>query len=641
MDEQAFINLFFNYMQSPLLNKRELERLIKDIERVFPKSAILQYYIGFYYDQIGKTDLSKKKFKECIKLMPFFSQPYLHLGNTLLAENKCEEAERILSQIFGVKTIDPKSGSLARCINLADQMQIGVMLQTAYHKINKRKESGKVLHKMKKMLESPENKLDKSDSFYALWSKQIYLALSNATRTTDPEKSVQYLLDGCQIIPSQNPQVTAVHKQLLDKLLVDMHYSMRVSSIFPTVSRMVSNVYSQFAVPKFHYKSPSKQKIHIAYLSPDFNKNAVGLFLTPFLQHFDKNTFHVYVFYTNACSDEFTNVFKSYPGITWVDAAGMDNATLFNSIKFEHNIDILVDLISAGVDNRMELMAMGPANVIINYLGYPGTSFLPTVTHRLVDGITDPPNYHCHEKSCTETLLRMPRCFLCFSMFNNINDVPLAAPFPSSSNKIYAGIMNKSLKYHPQIISAWKAILHANKNLVLCIKSDECSVSPSQELYDFPQDQIQIIPFVNSLEEYLQQFNRFHFCLDTFPYSGTTTTCTSLYMGVPVFTIYDPSNPHVSNVSASIIMNTDPDLASTFVTKDTSHYVDSVTEYIKGHHDHSLEFRKSLRQKFTKLMDPQKFMKEYEHVLLDVLKKSTFDGPSDILSLGVEEFKCV
>lgn len=645
-------------MQSPLTNKEELERLIKDIEKKFPKSPILQYYIGFYFDEIGQKELAKAKFSKCIKLLPFFSQPYLHLANILLCEKQYSDAERTLVDIFGKKTIDPKSGSLSRSLNLTEQMQIGVMLQTSLDKGKKTTESKKVLLKMKRLLDSPESKLHKTDPFYVLWSKQIHLALANNTRTINPQKSIEYLLDGCkESALSQIPQINAIQKQLLSKLFVDMHYSTTdLKDIFQTTKRLVSDAYSDMLVPKFHYKNPSKQKIHIGYLSPDFNKNAVGLFLTPFLKHFDKNTFKVHVFYTNPCTDEFTTVFQNYPGVTWINAADMDDATLFNSIKFEHNIDILVDLISAGIGNRMELIAMGPADIIVNYLGYPGTSFLPTVTHKLVDNFSDPPGYD-HENTYTEKLIRMRRCFLCFTLFENIDHVPIEVSLPitdQASPKIYAGVMNKSLKFHPHILEAWRKILHANENLVLCIKNDkEDSPDHLIELlnnHNIPQNRIQIIPFQKTLENYLEQFNRFHFCLDTFPYSGTTTTCTSLFMGVPVFTIYDPHNPHVSNVSASIIQNTDETLAHTLLCKDIDHYVDSVTTFCQSPSlpTCDTQFRKSLRSKFLQAMDPACFMAEYENIIRNVVQTQDKTLPtssnvirSPVLSLGEAEHKYV
>jgi predicted O-linked N-acetylglucosamine transferase (SPINDLY family) len=46
----------------------------------------------------------------------------------------------------------------------------------------------------------------------------------------------------------------------------------------------------------------------------------------------------------------------------------------------------------------------------------------------------------------------------------------------------------------------------------------------------------------------------YFFCsLDTFPYAGTTTTCESLYMGVPCVTM--AGSVHAHNVGVSLLSN--------------------------------------------------------------------------------------
>jgi predicted O-linked N-acetylglucosamine transferase (SPINDLY family) len=58
-------------------------------------------------------------------------------------------------------------------------------------------------------------------------------------------------------------------------------------------------------------------------------------------------------------------------------------------------------------------------------------------------------------------------------------------------------------------------------------------------------------PFTTTSEEHLASYRHLDISLDTFPYNGTTTTCESLWMGVPVVGIM--GNRHASRVTASIL----------------------------------------------------------------------------------------
>jgi len=55
----------------------------------------------------------------------------------------------------------------------------------------------------------------------------------------------------------------------------------------------------------------------------------------------------------------------------------------------------------------------------------------------------------------------------------------------------------------------------------------------------------------SSIYSHLELFGKVDISLDTFPYNGTTTTCESLWMGVPV--VAKEGISHVSRVSVSLL----------------------------------------------------------------------------------------
>ena len=64
-------------------------------------------------------------------------------------------------------------------------------------------------------------------------------------------------------------------------------------------------------------------------------------------------------------------------------------------------------------------------------------------------------------------------------------------------------------------------------------------------------DRIMMTPFTVTTEEHLACYSHLDISLDTFPYNGTTTTCESLWMGVPVVGIL--GDRHASRVTASVL----------------------------------------------------------------------------------------
>jgi predicted O-linked N-acetylglucosamine transferase (SPINDLY family) len=103
------------------------------------------------------------------------------------------------------------------------------------------------------------------------------------------------------------------------------------------------------------------------------------------------------------------------------------------------------------------------------------------------------------------------------------------------------GSFNRLNKLRPDVIALWAELLHAqpsSRMLLGAIATDE----DEQLLIDWFADagisrERLMFRRRSSIPVYLQQHFHVDICLDTFPYTGSTTVLNSLWMGVPTLTI--------------------------------------------------------------------------------------------------------
>jgi predicted O-linked N-acetylglucosamine transferase (SPINDLY family) len=91
-----------------------------------------------------------------------------------------------------------------------------------------------------------------------------------------------------------------------------------------------------------------------------------------------------------------------------------------------------------------------------------------------------------------------------------------------------------------------------------------------------PRDRLDLVDRVPRLE-YMGLYGRADVCLDTFPYNGHTTTCDSLFMGVPVVSM--AGRTHVARMGLSI--NAALGLEHTLVARSLPDYVKLAVDITK------------------------------------------------------------
>ena len=109
-----------------------------------------------------------------------------------------------------------------------------------------------------------------------------------------------------------------------------------------------------------------------------------------------------------------------------------------------------------------------------------------------------------------------------------------------NSGTFTLGSFNNYSKISDETILVWSKILKKIKNSKLILKS---SVSYSEihfkELFD-KEGILNKVTFKsrsNNFEQHIDLYKDIDLCLDTFPYTGVTTTCEALWMNVPVISM--------------------------------------------------------------------------------------------------------
>ena len=298
-------------------------------------------------------------------------------------------------------------------------------------------------------------------------------------------------------------------------------------------------------------RSPTR-KLKIGYVSPDFRDHSVYYFMAPLLRAHDRSQFEIFCYADVGQPDWATADIKALSD-HWRDISHASDEAVALAIE-KDGIDLLIDLAGHMIGNRLSVFAKKPAPVQCSWLGYPGTTGLPTIDYRLVDAVTDPKGEadRCH----SEKLLRLPGCFLGYQPPAEAIE---PGPSPCSRNGIFTfGSFNNPAKMNQGLLDVWAAILQQLPNSRLLLKGKHLNDGAVQGLlrgsfsrHGIEAARICFFPLLTARQEHLALYLDIDLCLDTFPYNGTTTTLEALWMGVPVLTLL--GERHAGRVGASIL----------------------------------------------------------------------------------------
>jgi protein O-GlcNAc transferase len=313
------------------------------------------------------------------------------------------------------------------------------------------------------------------------------------------------------------------------------------------------------------------RRLRIGYVSPNFRDHAAAYFFEPVLACHDAKQFQIFCYSDVLQEDAYTARLRQY-GAQWRECAQLTDDLLAETI-LRDKIDILIDLSGHTERHRLLVFARKPAPVQVTWNGYANTTGMSAMDYRITDALADLPGMteHLH----TERLIRMPDIYM---VFRPPEDGPAVNDLPATqSGNLTFGSFNAVSKITPQVAHVWSRILMAVPGARLLIATVPVGRARDRifDLFSANGVEPSRLELCGRLQsyEFLALHHKADIALDPFPFSGTTTTCHSLWMGLPVVTLAGKS--HVSRVGVSMLTNIG--LASMIATS-ADEYVDIASE---------------------------------------------------------------
>jgi predicted O-linked N-acetylglucosamine transferase (SPINDLY family) len=304
------------------------------------------------------------------------------------------------------------------------------------------------------------------------------------------------------------------------------------------------------APPHSNDRDPDR-RLRIGFVSPYIHKHAVTFFLESVIAHHDRAQLEIFLYADVARPDEYSERLKTH-GAQWRTTLGLEHAALASLVR-DDAIDILVDLSGHTASNRLLAFARKPAPIQCNWLGFPSTTGMRSMDYRITDAWCDPPGMTEHLNS--ETLVRLPGIYMAW---RPPDGTPWVTPLPALANGyVTFGTFHSAFKITPTIAALWADILRRvpkSRLRVMAISgvSAERHMRALFTRCGIPDHQVDFLPRL-SFDDYLDAYGEVDIALDTFPYHGATTTCFSLWMGLPVIVL--EGTTHASRADVSMLNN--------------------------------------------------------------------------------------
>jgi len=289
-------------------------------------------------------------------------------------------------------------------------------------------------------------------------------------------------------------------------------------------------------------KHAERRRLRIGYLSSDLRDHAVGYLTAEIFQHHDRSRVEARAYVSGPATDDATRTRIRGTVDSWTDITAMPDKQAAATIVADE-IDILVDLNGYTKDGRTKLVALRPAPIIVNWLGYPGTMGSPHHHYIIADPHTIPLG---DEKYFSEKVLRLP----CYQPNDNFRITSPETPTRAACNlpddaMVYC-CFNGMNKITRPVFERWMRILSAVPASVLWLLDSSPETMDRLRAHAASRGvaaERLIFGSRMSTPNHVARYRIADLFLDTTPYGAHTTASDALWAGLPILTFMGRSFP--------------------------------------------------------------------------------------------------
>jgi protein O-GlcNAc transferase len=495
--------------------------------------------LGAALEELGRPEDAAARYRRALKQRPDYAPVYGNLAGVLLKLAQPAEAVACFQQAL---KLDPELTTLYYRLGLAqEQLQQHEAAITTYRQMLQHHPDNAPAHgmlgiqllKTGRLIEAVEcfQRVIALSPGEVIAHNDLGAALHRLGRTDEAAASWRRVLE-------LDPEQFVAHSNLL--FLQSSRTGEPSTALLELARGFGMSAARRASLPTSWSNTPDPaRRLRVGFVSGDLRAHPVGYFLVSFFAALSERAagrVELCGYFNHAVADEVSARIEALCSL-WRNVHELKDEALARQIR-QDNIDILIDLSGHTGGNRLPALAWKPAPVQATWLGYLGTTGVEAIDYLIADAWTLLPE---EEPFFSEKIWRLPGSYLCFTPpaeDGTIGSLPALA-----NGYVTFGSFNNLLKVTDEVIALWARVLHAVPGSRLLVKTQALAEPTvrqrvTRQFAAHGIDDARLMLEANvPRADYLKPFNRVDIALDTFPYTGITTSVETLWMGVPFVTL--------------------------------------------------------------------------------------------------------